>query len=143
MRITYENDKALTLIYIYIREFDGNIVSTLSNVRSEMIFDKDDNWIGIEVFNDTFDNNKIKLPNIKKRYNSIQNEIFEQSESKLFTLFDKNRSESYRKEFSCNIDYNSINGLQGIELILDCSDIKVDVAQQFIRKSGLRDLNEL
>ena len=135
MRITYEDNKVLTLIYIYIREFDGSIVSTLPDVRCEMIFDKDDNWIGIEVFNDAFDNNKIKLPNLKKQYNAIQNELFEQSESKLFMLFDKNNSEDYRKEVSCNIDYNKVNGLQGIELILTCFDIKMEVADQFIIKT--------
>lgn len=42
MRITFENDKKLTLIYIYVREFDGVIVNTIPDIQADLIFDKND-----------------------------------------------------------------------------------------------------
>ncbi len=132
MRITFEDDKKLTLIYIYIREFDGVIVNTIPDVQADLLFDKNDYWIGFEVFNDTLGDYKVKLPNLKKQYRTINNEIFVQSKDRLYILFEADKSESYRKRVSCDVDYNNVNGLQGIELILSSFNIKTEIIQQFI-----------
>ncbi len=132
MRITFEDNKKLTLIYIYVREFDGVIVNTIPDIQADLIFDKDDYWIGLEVLNYTLENNKIKLPNLKKQYRTINNEIFVQSKNRLYILFEAGKSESSRKRVSCNVDYNKVNGLQGIELILSSFDIKTEMIQQFL-----------
>lgn len=132
MRITFEDDKKLTLIYIYVREFDGVIVHTIADIQADLIFDKNSYWIGLEVLNDTLENNKIKLPNLKKQYRTVNSEIFVQSKDRIYILFEADKSESYRKRVSCNVDYNNINGLQGIELILSSSDIKTEMIQQFV-----------
>lgn len=134
MRITFENDKKLTLIYIYVREFDGVIVNTIPDIQADLIFDKNDYWLGVEVFNDTLEDYKIRLPNLKKQYITINNEIFMQSKDRLYILFEADKSEGYRKRVSCNLDYNNVNGLLGIELILSCFDIKTKIAQKFIVK---------
>ena len=135
MRITFEDDKKLTLIYIYIREFDGVIVNTIPDVQADLLFDKNDYWIGLEVLNYTLEDCKIKLPNLKKQYRTINNEIFAQSKDRLYILFEAEKSESYRKRVSCTVDYNNVNGLQGIELILSSFEIKTEIVQQFINSA--------
>jgi hypothetical protein len=63
-------EKGLSLIYVYLREFDGNIVSTIPDVRTNIFYDSEGNWIGFEVFNVTLDCEKIDLPQLQKPYNS-------------------------------------------------------------------------
>ncbi len=84
-------------------------------------------------FTDTLGDYKVKLPNLKKQYRAINNEIFMQGKDRLYILFDANIVENYRKRVSCNIDYNNINGLQGLELILTFD----------VRKQNKLSLNEL
>lgn len=43
MRITYEKDGGVSLIYIYLREFDGNIVATIPDTKADILFDKNMN----------------------------------------------------------------------------------------------------
>ncbi len=136
MRITFEYDKKLILFYIYVREFDGVIVHTIADIQADLIFDKNNYWVGLEVLNDTLENKKIKLPNLKKQYRTVNNEIFVQSKDRIYILFEADKSESYRKRVSCNVDYNNINGLQGIELILSSSDIKTEMIQQFVNEGN-------
>jgi len=51
MRITYEKTTNEYAIYMYLREFNGETVNTLVCISVNWLLDKDQNWIGLEVFN--------------------------------------------------------------------------------------------
>ena len=126
MRITYEKTKSLSLIYIYLRPFDGIIADTISCVRSNLLFNEDKSWIGIEVYNDLFDNSKIDLPILNNPYTVIKNETVTLHKEGYVIYFDGNISVDSKQEVACNIDFNNVNGLQGIEFILEDFNADLD-----------------
>ncbi|NLM44357.1 MAG: hypothetical protein GX201_10145 [Clostridiales bacterium] len=123
MRITYENYKNLSLIYVYLREFDGLKVDTITCADTYLLFDRYDNWIGFEVFDRLPDGSKIELPVLPYTYFPKGKEIVKMSKNRILVLFDSNSIVFRRIYTDCNIDYNR-NGLQGFEFIL--TDIEGD-----------------
>lgn len=119
MRITYEKSGSISLIYIYLRPYDGVIVNTIPSVRSNLLFNSEKLWIGIEVYNDLFDKYKIDLPILNNTYIATKNEVIRLYEERYLVLFEQNIAIDSRQEVACNIDFNNVNGLQGIELMLE------------------------
>ncbi|MDU4960061.1 MAG: hypothetical protein E6X17_05290 [Sporomusaceae bacterium] len=132
MRITFEKQKSGALIYIYFRDFDGIIVSTLTDVEGNLLLDAHNRWIGVEVCN-TVHGETIRLPKMKQPYVVQENESFSQDEGKIIAFFDTNIQVAKREAIECNVDFNNVNGLQGIEIIADTFDAEVDVANRFIK----------
>lgn len=131
MRITYQLEKGLALIYVYLREFDGNIVSTISDVRTNIFYDIKDNWIGFEIFNDTFEGKKIDLPLLNKPHNSKLNEYVSIDKEKIVVIFEDVATIHRKKQHSCNIDFNVSGGLQGTEFIIPSFDGNMNIAMKF------------
>ena len=115
MRITYEKDGILSLIYIYLREYDGNIVATIPYTKAEMLFDKNMNWIGVEVFSTFTEDDEIKLilPVLKNPYVPSKNEIVILTSDKYIIHFDASLEIDTIIEVGCNVDHNESSGLQG------------------------------
>lgn len=136
MRITYEKDCILSLIYIYLREYDGNIVATIPYTKAEMLFDKNMNWIGVEVFNTFTEDDEIKLilPVLKNPYVPSKNEIVMLTSDKYIIHFDASLEIDTIMEVGCNVDHNESSGLQGIEFILDNFNANLEIANRFIKK---------
>jgi hypothetical protein len=139
MKITYEKDGILSLIYIYLREFDGNIVETIPYTKANMLFDKNMNWIGVEVFN-TFtgdDELKLVLPVLKSPYVPSKNEIVMLTKDKYIIFFDSSLEVNTKMEVGCNVDHNESSGLQGIEFILDNFYANMEIADWFIKNNHI------
>ncbi len=132
MRITFEKQRDGALIYIYFRDFDGIIVSTLTDVTCNLLLDANNRWIGIEVC-DNVRGGTMRLPQMKQPYIVQEKESFSQDEGKIIAVFDTNIQVAKREAVECNIDFNVVNGLQGIEIIADTFDAKMDVASRFIK----------
>lgn len=133
MRITFEKHGNTAFIYVYLREFDGIIVNTITNVSANLFFDNSNHWVGIEIFNNTCEGNKIQLPKLKHPYIKTSHERFIQTEEKIFILFDS-VTEIYNKHsIVCNVDFNEVNGLQGIEIIIGNFNGNLNIASQFIK----------
>ncbi|SDE85898.1 hypothetical protein [Sporomusa acidovorans] len=129
MRITFEKQKNGALIYIYFRDFDGIIVSTLTNVTGNLLLDANNRWIGVEVGN-TVHGGTIRLPRMKQPYFVQEKESFSQDEGIITAIFDTNIQVAKREAIECNVDFNDVNGLQGIEIIADTFDAAMDVANR-------------
>ena len=136
MRITCEKSGILTFVYIYLREFDGNIVGTLADIKAAMLYDNNNNWIGVEVYNISTVNNKIKinLPVLKMPHISIKNEVVKCTNENIYILFNSTTKVDGKMEVECNIDHNETGGLQGIEIILYNFNANLDIAKDFIQK---------
>ncbi len=146
MEITYEQHKELSLIYVYLRSFDGLIVKTIPYVKAALMLDEKDNWIGFEVFNYLLDEGKIALPGLHSPYLPHKDEIVEVSKDKIvevskdkivevskdkiLVIFDSKASIHKHLEAECNIDYSE-NGLQGFEFILTDFIGKLEIASRF------------
>lgn len=135
MRITYEKDGNVSLIYIYLREFDENIVVTIPDIKANMLFDKNMNWIGAEVINHLAENDKtnIILPNLKSSYIPSRNEIVMLTNERYMILFDSSLEIKSKIEVECNIDHNESGGLQGVEFIIDNFYANMKIANSFIK----------
>ena len=118
MRITFEESGKLSLIYLYLRPFDGIIVDTWPSVRANLLLDTDNNWVGVEVLNDLFEDGKFDLPALNDLYMPINSEVVTLSNDGYLILFGANLTVNSKIEVACNIDYNDVNGLQGIEFTL-------------------------
>jgi uncharacterized protein YuzE len=134
MRITYQKDGSLSLIYIYLREFDGNIVGTIPYTKANMLIDKNGNWIGVEIFNIFTEGDELKLilPVLKSPYIPNGNEFVKCTNTELYILFDSSLMVDKKLEVGCNVDHNKTGGLQGIEFVLHNFDAKMDIAKSFI-----------
>lgn len=130
MHITYEKHKDLSLIYVYLRNSDDAIVSTMPYVYTSLLLDKNDNWIGFEIFNYGLDESEIELPNLNSPYIPQKNEIVEMSKERILVLFDSTSIIDKEIGTECNIDYNE-NGLQGFEFILSDFAGKYEIASKF------------
>lgn len=130
MRITHEKYKNLSLIYVYLREFDGLKLDTIQCANAFLLFDRYNNWIGFEVFNRLLDGSEIELPVLPYTYFPKRKEIVKISKNRASVLFDSTSIVFRRKVTDCNIDYNK-NGLQGFEFIL------TDAEGNFDNKTGL------
>ncbi|SHI46960.1 hypothetical protein [Lutispora thermophila] len=117
MRITHEKYTDLSLIYVYLREYDGINVDTIQCVNTFLLFDRVDNWIGFEVFNILEDGSKVELPALPYIYFPKRKEVVKMNKNRILILFDSNSIAFRRIHTDCNIDYNK-NGLQGFEFIL-------------------------
>lgn len=134
MRITFEKHGNSAFIYVYLREFDGTIVNTITNVSANLLFDNSNNWIGIEIFNNICEGSKIQLPNLKHPYIKTGNEGFTQTEEKICILFDS--VEIYKNHaIACNVDFNGVNGLQGIEIIVSNFNCNLNIASNFMNRA--------
>lgn len=133
MRITYEKDAGISLLYLYLREFDGNMVETLTGIRANLLFDHKMNWSGIEVYNYIADKTTLLLPLLKSPYIPGGNEMVSLTDEKYRILFDASSEITRKMEAECNIDYNEQGGLQGIELIINHFPGSMKIADTFIR----------
>lgn len=112
MKITFEEIRNLSLIYIKLREYNGK-VKTIQDTMCELLFDKDNNWIGINIFNVSKCCGEFILPNVK----SIRNINVQKTDEIVTILFNKTTNIYSKREEICNVDYNE-NEFLGIELIL-------------------------
>ncbi len=137
MRITYEIDGMLSYIYIYLREYDGNIVGTIPYVKADLLLDKNMNWIGVEVYSAFQDDDepKLILPVLKNSYAPSKNEFVLLTNDKYIILFDPTVDQNTKMEVGCNVDHNESGGLQGIEFILDNFNANMEIPDRF-RKNG-------
>lgn len=116
LKITFEKDKSLTLIYIYLREFEGTLLDTIIDAKCELLISQDNSWIGINVYNENVDGEAIILPTIKDAVSNTNINLL-QDDEKYTILFDSKLDIVEKKEYICNIDYND-DGFFGMELIL-------------------------
>lgn len=129
MRITFEKDNHFVLIYIYLRQFDGKIVKTIADVMCELLVDKDNNWIGINILNKINDSSKFAIPPIVGTQDN-GDIVIEQTNEKLSLLFSLNAEIQTKRKEVCNIDYNE-DRFFGIELILNTFSYKTDIIKPF------------
>lgn len=129
MRITFEKYKTLVMIYIYFREFTGKTVKTISDVTCELLFSKDDNWIGITIINGLENNSEVILPKLKD-FSALNDIKFEQSERQITILFNADSAAYSRIKNICNIDHND-DGLFGIEVMLNNFSNKTNAIEPF------------
>lgn len=136
MRITYETDGILSYIYIYLREYDGNIVGTIPYTKADLLFDKKMNWIGVEVYSTFTEDDELKLvlPILKSPYIPSKNEIVLLTNDRYTILFDSSLEKDTIMEVGCNVDHNEDNGLQGIEFILENFNASMEIADGFRKK---------
>lgn len=133
MRITYEKDGGISLLYLYLREFDGNRVETLTGIRANILLDRNMNWSGVEVYNYYADKTPLVLPLLKSAYIPDGNETVSLTDDKYRILFDASSEITRKMEAECNIDYNEQGGLQGIELIINHFPGSMKIANTFIK----------
>ncbi|BBB92262.1 MAG TPA: hypothetical protein PKA28_17700 [Methylomusa anaerophila] len=133
MRITFEKQRNGALIYLYFREFDGIIVDTLTNIVGKLLLDANNHWIGVQACNTTIEGGIIRLPQMKHPYIVQEKESFSQNERELIALFDTSVQIAKMNAILCNVDFNNVNGLQGIEIIADNFDARMDIANRLIK----------
>ncbi|WP_238859493.1 hypothetical protein [Clostridium sp. YIM B02569] len=90
------------------------------------MFDKDNNWIGIKIFNDSKCLGEYILPNV----NSIRNINIQQTDEMVTILFNEMTNTYSKREELCNVDYNE-NEFLGIELILKDFNCNAEVIKTF------------
>ncbi|WP_372998618.1 hypothetical protein [Lutispora sp.] len=132
MRITYENYKNLSLIYVYLREFDGTKVDTIQGANTFLLLDRNNNWIGFEVLNSLPDGSEIELPGLPYTYFPKRKESVKMSKRRILVLFDSSSIVFNKIDADCNIDYNK-NGLQGFEFILPDFEAGIEIAESLIQ----------
>ena len=125
MKITFEKIRNLSLIYIKLREYNGK-VKTIQDTMCELLFDKDNNWTGINIFNDSKCCGEFILPTVK----SIRNINIQQNDEVVTILFNKITNTYSKREWICNVDYNE-NEFLGIELILKDFNCNTKVIELF------------
>lgn len=118
MHITVEDKE--TLVYVYVRKFNGKIVSTYSSVKCKILYDEFDNWIGLEILNEFCYGKEFNLPPIKNVVINFECEKIIEDSNKLLLLFDCSKTVDHYIKDSCNVDFND-EGFFGVELILDKS----------------------
>jgi hypothetical protein len=136
MKITFEKSKNLVLIYLYLREFNGKIVKAIPDVLCELLFNKEDDWIGINIFNQIENYGEFKLPQLKD-YTIVKDLRFEQTDKQIAILFDLDADINNKENNICNIDYNE-DGFFGIEIILDNFNGKTKTIKPFTIFRGSR-----
>ena len=129
MQITIEDNR--TLIYVYVRKFNGKIVSTFPWVKCKILYDLSDNWIGLEIINEFIDNKKFNLPPVKSTVINLSFEKIMEDKNKIILLFDSNKKIDHFLEDSCNIDFND-EGFFGVELILNQPIGGIEVIEQLL-----------
>lgn len=132
MKIRIEDSK---MIYIQFQEkhMYGIVDRTLDFMLCHLFYDKDDNWVGLEVFNEDDEGNVFDLPPIDSiDFPTYQAEIT-QSEKKIKILFNRNVEVSKIWEPECNIDIHS-GSIYGIEILIFLKESigGRNVAQPFI-----------
>lgn len=129
MRITFEKHNNLKLIYIYLREFNGKLVQTISGVKCELLLSEDNNWIGINIFEENVACSRIILPPVKD-VAEAENIKIEQGGRRISIIFIHEGEIFARKKERCNIDFNE-DGYFGIELLLHDFECKTDSIKPF------------
>lgn len=125
MKITFEKTHNLSLIYIKLREYDDK-VETIEDAMCELLFDKDNNWIGINIFNSSKYSGEFIIPSIK----NIRDVNVEQTDERVTLLFNQVTNTYSKREWICNVDHNK-NGFFGIELMLTDFNCNVEVIKPF------------
>ncbi|WP_026887882.1 hypothetical protein [Clostridium beijerinckii] len=125
MKITFEKLSNLSLIYIKLKESNGK-VKTIQDALCELLFDKDNNWIGINIFNESKCCGEFILPNVK----SIGNINIQQTDEMVTILFNEMTNTYCKREELCNVDYNE-NEFLGIEIILKDFNCNTEVIAAF------------
>lgn len=134
MRITFEKHKRLVMIYIYFREFNGKIVRTIPDVTCELLFSKENDWIGMTIINQIGGRREIALPQLKD-FAALKGLKFNQSEKQITLLFDTNSNVNNRVRNICNVDYND-DGLFGLEIMLNDFSGKTKAIEPFATFRG-------
>lgn len=132
MKITHEITGGLTLIYVYIRLFNGKKVKTLTGVSCELLYDAKENWIGINILDRYYDGEKLALPEIKLVMENKAYESINKSDKMITLLFNNTRIINRVQVESCNIDFND-DGFFGVELILDHEIGGMEVVNNLIK----------
>lgn len=125
MKITFEKIRNRSLIYIKLREHNSK-VKTITDTVFELLFDKDNNWIGLNIFNNSKFCGAFILPTVK----SSGNINVQQTDEIVTILFNKMANIYSKREEICNIDYNE-NEFLGIELILKDFNCNTEVIEPF------------
>ncbi len=125
MKITFEKLSNISLIYIKLKESNGK-VKTIQDALCELLFDKDNNWIGINIFNESKCSGEFIIPNVK----SIGNMNIQQTDEMVTILFNEITNTYSKREELCNVDYNE-NEFLGIELILKDFNCNTEVIKTF------------
>ncbi|MDK2986848.1 MAG: hypothetical protein PWQ96_2493 [Clostridia bacterium] len=69
MRITLEDND--TYIDVCVRDPDGVKIETIKNVRSQLLYDEHDNWVGIILENKDINNKKIDIPRYPEKNTTV------------------------------------------------------------------------
>lgn len=125
MKITFEKLSNLSLVYIKLKESNVK-VKTIHDTLCELLFDKDDKWIGINIFNESKCYGEFILPKVK----SIGNINIQQTDEMVTMLFNEMTNTYSKREELCNADYNE-NEFLGIELILKDFNCNTEVIETF------------
>ncbi|AJH00280.1 hypothetical protein LF65_03725 [Clostridium beijerinckii] len=125
MKITFEKLSNFSLIYIKLKESNVK-VKTIQDPLCELLFDKDNKWIGINIFNESKCCDEFILPKVKRRGNiNVQ-----QTDEMVTILFNEMTNTYSKREELCNVDYNE-NEFLGIELILKDFNCNTEVIEAF------------
>jgi len=131
MQITVEDTRKL--IYVYVRKFNGKIVSTFPDVKCRIYYDETDNWIGLEIINEFVDGEKFKLPPIKNTMINLSCEKIKEDNDNIFLIFNSEKRVNHCLEESCNLDFND-EGFFGVELILDHPIGELEVIKSLLKR---------
>lgn len=119
MRITIENDQ---LIYIYAAKSPKGKIETIIDVACKLLYDEQDNWLGIRISNDFSDQEEswapLSLPVLRKEDIEVPSHLILQQEDCLEIKF-ADRPVAKQVDQECNLDIGSVDHvLYGIEIIL-------------------------
>ncbi|MBM7624448.1 hypothetical protein [Sporohalobacter salinus] len=135
MKITYEKSNNSVLIYIYLRNIDRKDISTIPALRSDLLLDSYNNWLGIEIFNiDELKREDNELSLLNSKYENIKNEKVEMYKDQLTILFDSSLEIASRIGVTANLDFNE-DGIFGVELIMDNNFGKLEIIEPFLLKN--------
>lgn len=120
-----------TLIYIEFNRGENQRHGMLHDIKSQLLYDQFNNWVGIKIDNHDLLGRNIKLPKINCNKN-VKNASITQTDTYIEILFDYQIEINNRKDIASNIDYGE-NSLMGIEIILREKVGELDIVRPYVK----------
>lgn len=129
MKVEIERALPLTMVYIHLRNYNGRTADSISNVRGQLLFDVDENWIGLKVFSEKMNREEFELPEVSGIDN--KNVILSEDDKEIIIFFDEECEISRKEDELIYINYDE-DGVYGFEIILKSDDVKIDRIRHLI-----------
>lgn len=123
MKIEVERAMPLKIVYIFLRNHEERSADTISHVKGEMLFDNEDNWIGIRILNKMINEEEFEMPELNQGLDKHVVQAENGDEITIFFDMESNIAKTEEEQFYINFDED---GLYGVEIILKSDDIKLD-----------------